>query len=150
MSDKLWLWKNFVGGRPEYWAFEHLYPINMDNGDPQTLGEPCGYALLKPSRPGRTVCPNDEQCAIAGAAAQGTTDLLEMPRDIADYIGTDYMEERIQAYAKRYALAAVAQEREQCALEAEHWQTISKPEHKCGEYIAAAIRGRSRIHSPPS
>jgi hypothetical protein len=31
--------------------------------------------------------------------------------------------------------------RELCAREAEHWQQISKPEHKCGEYIAAAIRG---------
>ena len=29
---------------------------------------------------------------------------------------------------------------EDCAKEAEHWQTISRPEHKCGEYIAAAIR----------
>lgn len=30
---------------------------------------------------------------------------------------------------------------EEAAKEAEHWQTISRPEHKCGEYIAAAIRG---------
>jgi acyl-CoA thioesterase len=29
---------------------------------------------------------------------------------------------------------------EKAALEAEHWQKIGKPEHKCGEYIAAAIR----------
>lgn len=51
---KLWLWKNFVDDRPEYWAFDNPYPINLTDGDPQTLGEPCGYALFKPSRQGRT------------------------------------------------------------------------------------------------
>ena len=50
---KLWLWKNFVDGRPEYWAFDNAFPINLDDGDPQTIGEPCGYAWLKPSRQGR-------------------------------------------------------------------------------------------------
>jgi hypothetical protein len=49
-DKKLWLWKNFVNGRPEYWAFDNAFPIHMDHGDPQTLGEPCGYALFKPSR----------------------------------------------------------------------------------------------------
>ncbi len=49
---KLWLWRNHVDGRPEYWAFTNPYPINMDNGDPQTLGQPCGYAIFKPSRDG--------------------------------------------------------------------------------------------------
>jgi len=29
---------------------------------------------------------------------------------------------------------------ELCASEAEHWQKISKPDHCCGQYIAAAIR----------
>ena len=53
VSDKLWLWKNFVDGKPEYWAFDNPYPVYMDNDDPQTLGAPCGYALLKPSRNGR-------------------------------------------------------------------------------------------------
>lgn len=50
---KLWLWRNFVDGKPEYWAFDNPFPINLDNGDPQTLGEPCGYALVKESRNGR-------------------------------------------------------------------------------------------------
>lgn len=54
---KLWLWRNHVDGRPEYWAFDNPYPIHMDNGDPQTLGEPCGYALVKPSRNGRPDVP---------------------------------------------------------------------------------------------
>lgn len=32
--------------------------------------------------------------------------------------------------------------KELCAKEAEHWKKIGKnPEHKCGEYIASAIRG---------
>ena len=50
---KLWLWKNFVDGKPEYWAFDNPFPVHMDGGDPQTLGEPCGYAIYKQSRPGR-------------------------------------------------------------------------------------------------
>lgn len=66
---KLWLWKNFVDGRPEYWAFDNAYPINLDNGDPQTLGEPCGYALFKPSRTGRTDV-SEEQVLRAIARAR--------------------------------------------------------------------------------
>jgi hypothetical protein len=49
---KLWLWKNFVNGRPEYWAFDNPYPRNLNDGDPQTIGQPCGYAIFKPSRDG--------------------------------------------------------------------------------------------------
>ena len=52
-EPKLWLWKNFVDGKQEYWVFDNLYPININDGDPQTLGNPCGYALFKPSRNGR-------------------------------------------------------------------------------------------------
>lgn len=44
---KLWLWRN----GDHFWAFHHLYPCRMDCGDPQVLGEPVGYALLKPSTP---------------------------------------------------------------------------------------------------
>lgn len=51
--SKFWLWKNFIGGEPQYLAFDNPYPTYLDSGDPQTLGEPCGYALLKPSRNGR-------------------------------------------------------------------------------------------------
>jgi len=50
---KLWLWKNFVGGRPEYWAFDNPFPCVSVGGDPLTLGEPCGWALLKSSINGR-------------------------------------------------------------------------------------------------
>jgi hypothetical protein len=50
---KLWLWKNFVDGKPEYWAFDNPFPVFLDSYDPQTLGEPCGYAIFKESRNGR-------------------------------------------------------------------------------------------------
>jgi len=68
---KLWLWKNFVEGKPEYWAFDNPFPIFMDSHDPQTLGEPCGYAWIKPSRTGRTDV-SDEQVlqAVQKALAQ--------------------------------------------------------------------------------
>lgn len=53
MPENLWLWRNFVDGKPEYWAFDNPYPIHLDSHDPQTLGSPCGYAIFKPSRNGR-------------------------------------------------------------------------------------------------
>lgn len=58
---KLWLWKNFVDGRPEYWAFDNPYPTH-GGGDPQTLGEPCGYAIFKESvvAPGRADVPESD------------------------------------------------------------------------------------------
>ena len=66
---KLWLWRNHVDGRPEYWAFDHPFPKNMDDADPQTIGEPCGYAIVKPCRPGRSDWTEESVLrAIAGAA----------------------------------------------------------------------------------
>lgn len=53
MTQLLWLWKNFVNGKPEYWAFDNLYPVELDSNDPQVLGEPCGYAIFKESRSGK-------------------------------------------------------------------------------------------------
>jgi len=50
---RLWLWKNFVEGRPEYWAFDNPFPCMSVGGDPMTFGEPCGWALLKSSINGR-------------------------------------------------------------------------------------------------
>lgn len=51
---KLWIWKNFVDGRPEFWAFDNPYPVHLSpNGDPMVLGEPVGYAIFKSSRNGR-------------------------------------------------------------------------------------------------
>jgi hypothetical protein len=55
----LWLWKNFVNGRPEYLAFDNPFPCNP-NGDPLTLGQPCGYAVFKPSFNGRPEVSNEE------------------------------------------------------------------------------------------
>ena len=51
-TTKLWLWKNWKDGTPEYWAFDNPFPCH-ENGDPITLGEPCGYAIVKPSKNGR-------------------------------------------------------------------------------------------------
>jgi len=69
---KLWLWKNFVDGKPEYWAFDNPFPIGVDHDDPQTLGEPCGYAIFKPSRKGRTDV-SEEEVLRRITAARGTT-----------------------------------------------------------------------------
>lgn len=67
---KLWLWRNFVDGKPEYWAFDNPSPINLTDGDPQTLGEPCGYAIFKPSRNGRPDVPEEKVLArIAGVTS---------------------------------------------------------------------------------
>lgn len=52
VAVKLWLWKNFVDGKPEYWAFDNPYPCRQ-NGDPMVLGSPCGYAIFKDSDNGR-------------------------------------------------------------------------------------------------
>lgn len=43
-EQRLWLWRN----GDHFLAYEHLYPVD-ENGDPLTLGEPIGYALLRPS-----------------------------------------------------------------------------------------------------
>lgn len=72
IEQKLWLWKNFVDGKSEYWAFDSLYPRDS-NGDPLVVGEPCGYALVKesipyfdfgaPSRPAESKMTNPDQAA---------------------------------------------------------------------------------------
>jgi hypothetical protein len=72
---KLWLWRNFVDGKPEYWAFDNPFPIFIDSHDPQTIGEPCGYAWFKPSRAGKTDVTDEEvlrdvQAALAQPAQE--------------------------------------------------------------------------------
>ena len=62
-QGKLWLWKNFVDGRPEYWAFDNPYPCKPGPGDPLVLGEPCGYALFKESTAANTNVPEAEVIA---------------------------------------------------------------------------------------
>lgn len=70
-STKLWLWRNFVDGRPEYWAFDNPYPVHK-NGDPMTLGEPCGYAIQHESEKGRPSFDEAEVIAmIKRALAKG-------------------------------------------------------------------------------
>ena len=58
---------------------------------------------------------------------------------------TKQVKEMMRDYGKTCTRAAIEAatlaERERCAKEAEHWQTISAtPGHACGQYIAAAIR----------
>ena len=69
-EQKLWLWKN---GPHEYWAFDNPYPDYIDSHDPQTLGAPCGYALLKPSRMGRSDWTDESILAEIKRAALGET-----------------------------------------------------------------------------
>lgn len=61
-GERLWLWRNFVDGRPEYWAFDNPYPCEPC-GDPITLGEPCGYAIFKKSTRGRTDVSDEDVIA---------------------------------------------------------------------------------------
>lgn len=61
---KLWLWKNFVDGRPEYWAFDNAYPC-YPNGDPMVIGEPCGYAIFKESTLSRNHIATSESTVLA-------------------------------------------------------------------------------------
>ncbi len=46
---------------------------------------------------------------------------------------------------ERFAELVAAAEREAGAAEADHWQSIDQS-HKCGSYIAAAIRARGDKH----
>ena len=59
-EKKFWLWKNFVDGKPEYWAFDNPFPTQIDCGDPMVLGEPCGYAIFKLSCKGRSDVSDEE------------------------------------------------------------------------------------------
>lgn len=102
---RLWLWKNFVDGKPEYWAFDNPFPVHLDCGDPQTLGEPCGYAIFKESRNGRPDVPEEEVlCRIVDsqpinemldgidadfAAAGRTIERLEANLEMAERRGAD-------------------------------------------------------------
>lgn len=74
--ERLWLWHNFVGGKPEYWAFDNPFPCYA-NGDPMTLGEPCGWALFKRSENGRPDVPNDIAEAAIAALPSGDERLRE-------------------------------------------------------------------------
>ena len=72
-AKRLWLWKNFVDGRPEYWAFDNPYPCKPGGGDPITLGEPCGYAIFKESSQGRFDVPEDQVIAAIKRASVDRT-----------------------------------------------------------------------------
>ena len=68
-NNRLWLWKNFVNGRPEYWAFDNPFPCyDSQYGDPMTLGEPCGYAIFKQSFSGNPDYSENEVLAAINQA----------------------------------------------------------------------------------
>ncbi len=73
-SMKLWLWKNFADGKPEYLAFDNPYPCGQ-NGDPIVLGEPCGYAIFTPSTNGRPERTEEQvmRSMMAARTTQGET-----------------------------------------------------------------------------
>lgn len=113
VPPKLWLWKNFVDGRPEYWAFDNPFPVHMDGGDPQTLGEPCGYALFKPSRAGRTDVSDAEVLRRVITAAPVPA-VQSAARAIADeqsydtglwFVATTVTEAHLQAALRRLTAA---------------------------------------------
>lgn len=87
IGERLWLWKNFVDGKPEYWAFDNAYPTYA-GGDPMTLGSPCGYALVRPSTPGKPdIQDSDVLAEIARstpspAAVQALREALGLLRDL--------------------------------------------------------------------
>ena len=78
---KLWLWKNFVDGRPEYWACDNPYPCKPGGGDPLTLGEPCGYAIFKESTQGRFDVSEEQVLAAIKRAS--------VPSEIAPSLDAD-------------------------------------------------------------
>ena len=80
--EKLWLWRNFVDGEPQYWAFDNAYPC-FPNGDPITRGEPCGYALVKQSTKGRHDV-SDEQ--VIAAIKRGLAPSEGAQRDAERYL----------------------------------------------------------------
>lgn len=63
-EERIWLWKNSEEGKPEYVAYDNPWPIGTDHDDPLTLGEPAGWAYLKPSRDGSA--GRTEEMAEAG------------------------------------------------------------------------------------
>ncbi len=120
---------------------------------------------------GPTLCmlADDMATAIAGRQAQapvsgdcdskvaliGYADLGRLELHIVDgvenggyYLATDVRRLVALGTAAAPVSAAPTDLLELAAKEAEHWQTIgSNPSHKCGEYIAAAIRGLKAAQS---
>lgn len=81
---KLWLWKN----GDHYWAFDNLYPCVSADGDPLTLGEPVGYALLKPSVPRREAEGDCRETTEAKVARETITaeSAATYPEELADHV----------------------------------------------------------------
>jgi hypothetical protein len=79
MGERLWLWQNFVDGKPEYWAFDNGCPCD-ENGDQLTLGNPVGWAIVKSSKCG---------CAFSDAELERQCAFSRVPA--APWPGADHM-----------------------------------------------------------
>jgi hypothetical protein len=124
-ESKLWLWKNFVDGKPEYWAFDNPFPINLADGDPQTLGEPCGYALFKPSRQARADWGED-QILRAIARASDSADTERHGKDKA-----------VLSPDTRNYIASLVAERDALAEDAERYRWLRD---KCGDSFLGVFK----------
>jgi hypothetical protein len=105
--ERVWLWRNFVDGKPEYWAFDNPFPCD-GTGDPMTLGEPCGWAVLKPSQNGRPdVSDVEVKTAIAATPIERLREenarlhaaLFRIVREGTD-LGSDYTQVKMSPAAK--------------------------------------------------
>jgi hypothetical protein len=79
-GSRLWLWRNFVDGRPEYWAFDNPYPCEEGGGDPLTLGKPCGWAIFKPSENAR---PDVSAAAVEAEIVTPSADVSSLIEVVA-------------------------------------------------------------------
>jgi hypothetical protein len=75
VAVKLWLWKN----GDHYLAYTNEYPCESQGGDPLTLGEPVGYAILKESFSRDTQPPADKDAELIKAMEDGYKITLTEP-----------------------------------------------------------------------
>lgn len=125
-SAKLWLWKNFVDGKPEYWAFDNPYPTNLDNGDPQTLGQPCGYAIFKPSRDGS--CGRTEEQVLS--EMKSVTAPPQQPEQGPDYEAKfikDWNEGKVRRVSDGKRMVP---QRDEAPAKAVEWQGLTDEEYE--------------------
>lgn len=125
-GEKLWLWKNFVDGRPEYWAFSNPYPCHR-NGDPMVLGEPCGFGLVKQSVNGRPKAKEaDVMRAMLSARPTASSD-GERARAVVQEQADDWglwcvpesvMEDLLQKALRRLHEAVEGKSATECAIDA--------------------------------
>ena len=70
MVKRLWLFRNYVDGVPNFLAFDNPYPCHP-GGDPMTLGQPYGLAFFIESETGREWSDQQVMNEIRAAQANG-------------------------------------------------------------------------------